>query len=337
MPNIKVPVDKTEQNPPEPFYIQKEIRRRVASSAHLPDDSNKKYKTTTAADRKRAAKRVRENGQMTISQLLPPIPENQQDPTPTPTSKPRKPGPTEKPSPFPPENTTDSSSSSDDPEFMPRPPKKRHNVTQRRKNCDTQTQMTQSQTQTQYPSSLSRSTSGKTQPTDNTRGKLNSITIQPPFDPNSPQPGDLVMATAADIHHPAVNYEVVNPSYLLFGVVKNYTYIKWASKEGKENWCNYTNNHKRLTVEWEPLISQKTNQRWVDTTMETPPPLNNQGPYRDLPVEIPPSHRMKLKVVCKKNSCRIDGLNPFVQEWIAAHFSFNIHYGWKHKTGKKLK
>ena len=78
MPNIKVPVDKTEQNPPESFHIQNELRLRVALSAHLPDKSKKKYKTTTAADRKRAAKRVRENGQLTISQLLPPIPGNKQ-------------------------------------------------------------------------------------------------------------------------------------------------------------------------------------------------------------------------------------------------------------------
>ena len=58
----------------------------------------------------------------------------------------------------------------------------------------------------------------------------------------------------------------------------------------------------------------------------------NQNDYVDLPMEIPSVHHTKNKVVLKKNSCNVDGLNGYFKGWIAEHFKFNIHMGWKFKT-----
>ena len=62
------------------------------------------------------------------------------------------------------------------------------------------------------------------------------------------------MGTAGDIHHPATEYLTVSSSFVVFGIVRSYTYIKWSSKEGRESWNNYTNKYKRLDVVWEPVI-----------------------------------------------------------------------------------
>ena len=124
----------------------------------------------------------------------------------------------------------------------------------------------------------------------------------------------------------------VNPTFLVFGVVREYTYNKWNSKEGQEKWNNYSNNHKRLDIEWEPMVSETNSQRYIDETMgkETKPGETNK--YVDLPVAIPSTHHSKVKVLRKKNNCNVHGLNSFIQQWISNHFKFNIHSGWKFKT-----
>ena len=55
---------------------------------------------------------------------------------------------------------------------------------------------------------------------------------------------------------------------MVFGIVKGYTYVKWSSKEGEKEWANYTNNRKRLIVLREPVISELTSQRWIDTMVD---------------------------------------------------------------------
>ena len=57
-----------------------------------------------------------------------------------------------------------------------------------------------------------------------------------------------------------------------------------------------------------------------------------QNDYVDLPTEISPVHHTKIRVVLKKNSCNVNDLNAYFKDWIAKHFKFNIHMGWKFKT-----
>ena len=104
-------------------------------------------------------------------------------------------------------------------------------------------------------------------PSASKQGKLNANVINPVFDPKRPQPWDLVMVIAANIHHPAIEYATIYSSYTLFGMVRLFTYVKWSSKDGREEWNNYGNNHKRLDIEWEPAVSHTHTQRWIDDTM----------------------------------------------------------------------
>ena len=84
---------------------------------------------------------------------------------------------------------------------------------------------------------------------------MNVSTSDPPNNDEAPQSRDLVIVCAGDTYHPAVEYWTINPSYIVFGIIRSYTYIKWSSKRGREHWNIYTNNYKRLDVEWEPVIS----------------------------------------------------------------------------------
>ena len=60
------------------------------------------------------------------------------------------------------------------------------------------------------------------------------------------QPGDLVIATAGDIDHPALEYG----SYIFFGMMKYFNYKKW-DKCGKDgSWDEYVKRTERVTFSW---------------------------------------------------------------------------------------
>ena len=137
-----------------------------------------------------------------------------------------------------------------------------HTSTEKRENTTTRASLpTSTSTPDASPNAIPQ------KPSASKRGKLNANVMNPVFASKRPQPGDLVMATATDIHHPAIDYATIHPSYTLFGVVRSLTYVKWSSKDGREEWNNYGNNHKRLDIEWEPAVSHTHTQRWIDDTM----------------------------------------------------------------------
>ena len=57
-------------------------------------------------------------------------------------------------------------------------------------------------------------------------GKMNSNVVNPALNPKAPQSGDLVVGLAGDIHHSATDYLTINPSYIVFGVVRVCSYVK---------------------------------------------------------------------------------------------------------------
>ena len=156
------------------------------------------------------------------------------------------------------------------------------------------------------------------------------ITLYPEADKNIAQPGDLVMSTAKNIHHPAVRYRSINPAYLILGVVKSYTYVKWVTPKGTSDWAGYKNNHERLVVEWQTVDAVSTGQRYVDTNHPSPPPLFNNPSLVDFYVDIPPAHVDNLNVVCKRNSANIEGLNDYMKAEIVKAFVWDVDYGWRH-------
>ena len=81
---------------------------------------------------------------------------------------------------------------------------------------------------------------------DTSYSGINSIQI--PFSKCDPQPGDLVISTAGEIFYPIVHNRSVDSSHVLLGVVTVYTYMKWVSVEGQDQFDNYANNHERVVV-----------------------------------------------------------------------------------------
>ena len=49
-------------------------------------------------------------------------------------------------------------------------------------------------------------------------------------------PGDLVMAFASDIHHPALESGLIHPNYMVIGLVKAFIEVKWDTEMGDDEW-----------------------------------------------------------------------------------------------------
>ena len=142
-----------------------------------------------------------------------------------------------------------------------------------------------------------------------------------PFSECVPQPGDLVMSTAGEILHLAVH----------LGVMTAYTYVKWVSEEGQDQFDNYANNHERVVVTWTVINSLLTGQYFIDSNYWTCTlPRQNNMTY-DVIVDIPPTHIDNLKILCKKNSCNSSDVNEFLCENIVSAFTYDMNLGWQHK------
>ena len=49
-------------------------------------------------------------------------------------------------------------------------------------------------------------------------------------------PGDLVMAFASDIHHPALESGLIHQNYMVIGLVKSFVEVKWDTEMGDDEW-----------------------------------------------------------------------------------------------------
>ena len=71
MPRVRVPVKRgKEQKIPCPGYLENKFHEMVAKTAHLPDDNLKKISNKTVRDHNRAIRRLKNDGQVSITQLL---------------------------------------------------------------------------------------------------------------------------------------------------------------------------------------------------------------------------------------------------------------------------
>ena len=94
------------------------------------------------------------------------------------------------------------------------------------------------------------------------------------------------------------------------------------SEEGQDQFDNYANNHERVVVTWQVIDSLLTTQRFIDSNYwPCTLPRQNNATY-DVIVDIPHTHVDKLKILCKKNSCKLSGLNEFLCEHIVSGFTY---------------
>ena len=59
------------------------------------------------------------------------------------------------------------------------------------------------------------------------RTSMTSSTFEYGSDWNDAKPGDLVMATASDIAHPALKEGIIACNYLMLGSVVEFVYVEW--------------------------------------------------------------------------------------------------------------
>ena len=73
MPNIKVPAKSVRSKVTVNSYIENELNKRVKATIHLPNNDKRKYKVDSNTNYNNSIKRIKEGGQYTLSQLLPPL------------------------------------------------------------------------------------------------------------------------------------------------------------------------------------------------------------------------------------------------------------------------
>ena len=118
-------------------------------------------------------------------------------------------------------------------------------------------------------------------------------------------PGDLVMAFASDIKHPAVDAGVIHRNYILVGIVKSFVCVKWDTGMADEDWNGIT-VQERLNVSWGEV------PRWKKSS----------------PNQAPPPHNDDVKVIALSGNGDLENLNPQFKDMIHQQFSFSRSFGW---------
>ena len=118
-------------------------------------------------------------------------------------------------------------------------------------------------------------------------------------------PGDLVMAFASDIKHPAVDAGVIHRNYILVGIIKSCVSVEWDTGMADEN-RNGITVQERLKVSWGEIPRWKKNSH-----NKSPPPHNSQ-----------------VKVIALSGNGDLDNLNPQFKDMIRQQFIFARPFVW---------
>ena len=120
-------------------------------------------------------------------------------------------------------------------------------------------------------------------------------------------PGDLVMAFASDIDHPAIEEGLIHRNYILLGIVKSFVHVEWNTEMGDDEWDGIT-TQERLKMFWADIPG------WDDDTCNQP-----KHP-----------HNSQVKVIALKRDGDLEGINPEFKALIDDQFEF-VRGGWAFK------
>ena len=81
--------------------------------------------------------------------------------------------------------------------------------------------------------------------------------------------GDMIMATASDINHPAYLTGKVGMMYIVFGVVRCFVYCDYDTGKGDDEWDGVVKDQECLEVKW-ANVPGNGNVDW-----DVPPPPND--------------------------------------------------------------
>ena len=118
-------------------------------------------------------------------------------------------------------------------------------------------------------------------------------------------PGDLVMAFASDINHPAIEEGLIHRNYILVGVVQSFTDVVWDTGYADDDWDGKT-TQERLKVLWCDI------KGWDKGHANQPEhPLNQQ-----------------VKVISVTGDGNLNKINPEFKSLIEDQFEF-VNGKWK--------
>ena len=137
------------------------------------------------------------------------------------------------------------------------------------------------------------------------RTSMTSSTFEYGSDWNDAKPGDLVMASAADIGHPAFKQGIIACSYVMLGSVVEFVYVEWDTGMKDDGWDGVVEQHERLNVSW----------------------LDVEGVSDDDWCVTPPAPQW-VKVIAKKVDDKLKGQNQFLTEEIRNNFFHTKRSGW---------
>ena len=120
-------------------------------------------------------------------------------------------------------------------------------------------------------------------------------------------PGDLVMAFASDINHPAFELRLIHRNYILVGIVKSFVEVKWNTKMADDEWDGIT-TQERLKILW----GKADGASWEHES-QGKHPLNSQ-----------------VKVIGLRRYDSFDGINQNFKALIEEQFEF-VRGGWVFK------
>ena len=137
------------------------------------------------------------------------------------------------------------------------------------------------------------------------------------------QLGDLVMSTAGRIQHPCFLSGVIDDSYILFGIVRSFTYMNWSNKK---NWNN-SYNEGRVNIEWTTFNSGE--RRYIEIKNNKPLTIEVEpDDLIDTMVKSPDVAAEDVTLLAKRNNSDLTHLNHFLRSEVDHQCFFAIPEGW---------
>ena len=131
---------------------------------------------------------------------------------------------------------------------------------------------------------------------------------------DTPERGDIVMATAGNINHPALHYVDIGKAFLVFGVIQSFQTV--------EDWIDDDNDKtttELIVVDWMTINRGK---RYIhlgrsERLEESESDLDDHFAF------IPAVEKSKVVLVAKRSSPQLGHLNDFLALAVGSYYTFN--------------
>ena len=137
------------------------------------------------------------------------------------------------------------------------------------------------------------------------------------FDGKLFEVGELVMSTAGDINHPAVDASLISPSYIIIGSVTGWRNRKWA--------LGQTTDFDHVVVNW--MNVEAGGNRYQDFK-DGNPCYEDDCRLFNIFVNFDFVHTNKLNSLAGMDVGNVDKMNGFIKEMVYDNFCHGSKRGW---------